>query len=136
MSISFSNLAAVVLAVSLFTLTGCEIDRTGDSTGSGGTTPTNNSSAPGGSTGSNTNTSSTGNSNTDNNNQPGGGNNNPGNPFNNPGPSQINADLFKQGNGTYLYGSQTFANCDELGFFLLTQNPPITLINCGTANFP
>ena len=115
----------------LFALTGCEIDRTGDSVSTGGSP--NTSGPAGNNTGSGTNAPPSGNNPT----PPSGGGSNNDNPFNNPGgTAQINADLFKQGNGTYQYGGQTFNNCDELGFFLLTQSPPINLINCGTANFP
>jgi len=135
-------MAVIVCTLFVLSQAGCEIDNTSDTTLSGGT-PSNNT--PAGNNNNNSSGTGTGSGNTSSgtdggSNQNPSGNNGGGgsstNQFTNPGPTLLNADLFKQGNGTYQYNNQNFANCDELGFFLLTQNPPITLINCGTSNFP
>ena len=50
----------------------------------------------------------------------------------------VDALSFLQPDGTYLADGQVFTNCDNLGFYFLSQSTTdlILLVNCGTAAFP
>lgn len=53
-------------------------------------------------------------------------------------PIFVDASIFLQTNGTYAFGDRVFADCDELGFYLLTVEPAgmIRITNCATDAFP
>lgn len=59
-------------------------------------------------------------------------------PFPTGGLITVDANSFLDTNGTYTAGGYVFTNCDDLGFYLISQEPVgmVWVTNCGTTAFP
>lgn len=59
-------------------------------------------------------------------------------PLHNAPTSTVNAANYLREDGTYSVNGNIFSNCDDLGYFLLFQSSPdsVLVTNCGTEAFP